>query len=90
MTKEEKHRFNEWWDNLTKSSDQWTTLERLAAYDAWNFQVERMNQRVVEELERIKRWKEELNQVFDSELRCQAAAYCEVEKRIKELKEENK
>ena len=27
--------FKEWWDKLTFKSDKWTTLERLAAHDAW-------------------------------------------------------
>ena len=29
--------FNDWWDDQTKDSDQWGTLERLAAKDAWEF-----------------------------------------------------
>jgi len=29
--------FNEWWEDQTKDSCQWGTLERLAAKDAWEF-----------------------------------------------------
>lgn len=30
-----KNQFTEWWLEQVGDSDQWTTLERRAAYDAW-------------------------------------------------------
>jgi len=31
---ENKH-FEDWWNKITYKSDKWTTLERMAAHDAW-------------------------------------------------------
>lgn len=33
--KEENKQFEEWWNKITVKSDNWTTLERIAAHDAW-------------------------------------------------------
>jgi hypothetical protein len=38
--------FDAWWMEITKKSDKWTTLERLAALQAWEHQ-----QQKIEELE---------------------------------------
>jgi hypothetical protein len=36
-TKYEKENelFTKWWDKITARSDNWTSLERMAAHDAW-------------------------------------------------------
>jgi len=36
-TKYEKENelFTKWWDKITDKSDKWTSLERMAAHDAW-------------------------------------------------------
>jgi len=31
----EEKQFRLWWDKITAKSDKWTTLERMAAHDAW-------------------------------------------------------
>ena len=31
----ENEQFETWWNKITAKSDVWTTLERMAAHDAW-------------------------------------------------------
>jgi hypothetical protein len=31
----ENEQFETWWNRITAKSDKWTTLERMAAHDAW-------------------------------------------------------
>ena len=33
--KKENEQFETWWNKTTAKSDKWTTLERMAAHDAW-------------------------------------------------------
>ena len=36
--------FDEWWEKITAKSNQWTTLERLAALQAWEYQQEKIDE----------------------------------------------
>jgi polyhydroxyalkanoate synthesis regulator phasin len=35
--------FDEWWEELTENSDEWSSFERMAAKQAWETQQEKID-----------------------------------------------
>jgi len=35
--------FDKWWEKITVNDDSWTTLERLAALEAWEYQQDKID-----------------------------------------------
>lgn len=60
----EREKFNEWWKKEIEESGAWTTLERLAALDAWLSRAEMDKVKI----ERLKNLLENVFAILDVEL----------------------